>query len=241
MGLSPSVLTTTDRDHDPAPTLSAVLRGLDTMVGSAEPAVVFTSAVRLCVPLICASATVTMAGPDQPAYAITWPRNATDHRHPSAATTVRTPITGEPTEQHPAYRGALMLQFQAPPGDQHAFLAQLVVERATALVHRERLTDLVDSATTRAANLDVALESNREIGVAIGVLMSQHKLTRQHAFDVLREASQRTHRKLRDVAADVTETGTIELLAERTTPMPHRVVPARDGHLGRRPFTQLAS
>ena len=58
-------------------------------------------------------------------------------------------------------------------------------------------------------NLEQALISNREIGVAIGVLTARHLMTQQQAFDLLRMASQRTHRKLRDVARDVAETGDI--------------------------------
>jgi hypothetical protein len=62
-----------------------------------------------------------------------------------------------------------------------------------------------------AAHLARALESNREIGVAMGVLMSQHKITREQAFDLLRITSQHTHRKLSQIAADVADTGTLEL------------------------------
>lgn len=62
-----------------------------------------------------------------------------------------------------------------------------------------------------AAQLARALESNREIGVAMGVLMSQHKITRSQAFDLLRITSQHTHRKLADIAVDVADTGTLEL------------------------------
>jgi hypothetical protein len=62
----------------------------------------------------------------------------------------------------------------------------------------------------RALNLEQALDSNREIGVAIGVLMSSHLLTQQQAFDMLRMASQRSHRKLRDLAAGVVETGILD-------------------------------
>ncbi len=51
-------------------------------------------------------------------------------------------------------------------------------------------------ANDRARNLQRALESNREIGVAIGVLMHQHRLSRAQAFDVLRVASQDSNRKL---------------------------------------------
>lgn len=63
----------------------------------------------------------------------------------------------------------------------------------------------------KAEELTKALESNREIGIAMGVLMNQHKVTRDQAFDLLRIASQHQHRKLRDIAADVAETGTMEL------------------------------
>ncbi len=62
-----------------------------------------------------------------------------------------------------------------------------------------------------AAQLARGLESNREIGVAMGVLMSQHKITRAQAFDLLRITSQHTHRKLADIARDVADTGTLEL------------------------------
>jgi GAF domain-containing protein len=60
-------------------------------------------------------------------------------------------------------------------------------------------------------HLERALQSNRGIGVAMGVLMNQYKITQTQAFDLLRMASQHTHRKLVDVAADVTETGVLEL------------------------------
>jgi len=62
----------------------------------------------------------------------------------------------------------------------------------------------------RISNLEQALASNREIGVAIGIVMSQQLVTREQAFDLLRMASQHKHRKLRDVAADVAETGRLD-------------------------------
>lgn len=62
-----------------------------------------------------------------------------------------------------------------------------------------------------AAQLTRALESSREIGVAMGVLMTQHRITREEAFTLLRVASQHTHRKLSAIAADVADTGTLDL------------------------------
>lgn len=62
-------------------------------------------------------------------------------------------------------------------------------------------------AHDRAENLSRALESNREIGVAIGILMARHRITREQAVGMLRVVSQDLNRKLRDVAADVARTG----------------------------------
>lgn len=63
------------------------------------------------------------------------------------------------------------------------------------------------TAREKASNLTVALKTSREIGIAMGVLMNRHRISRDEAFDLLRIASQHTHRKLALVAADVAETG----------------------------------
>jgi ANTAR domain-containing protein/GAF domain-containing protein len=65
------------------------------------------------------------------------------------------------------------------------------------------------SAEDKARNLLRALENSREIGMAMGILMADHKITRDQAFDLLRMASQHTHRKLADIATQVTETGAL--------------------------------
>jgi uncharacterized coiled-coil protein SlyX len=57
---------------------------------------------------------------------------------------------------------------------------------------------LVDRDTI--TNLEAALVTARGIGAAMGVLMCRHVLTEPQAFDLLREASQRQHRKVRDLA-----------------------------------------
>ena len=61
-----------------------------------------------------------------------------------------------------------------------------------------------------AANLRRALDSNRRIGIAIGILMAQEKITESDAFHRMRIVSQHSHRKLREVAEDVVHTGTLE-------------------------------
>jgi GAF domain-containing protein len=77
----------------------------------------------------------------------------------------------------------------------------------------------------KASHLEIGLVSNRDIGMAIGVLMTSLRITDQQAFDLLRTASQHHHRKLRDVAADVVLTGELpanvaRAASERPIPRP---------------------
>ena len=65
------------------------------------------------------------------------------------------------------------------------------------------------SLVEKTRNLEIALRSNRRIGIAIGVLMSRHGLSETQAFDLMRVTSQNTNTKLSDVAEDVALTGTI--------------------------------
>lgn len=52
-------------------------------------------------------------------------------------------------------------------------------------------------------NLKIALESRTLIGQAEGIVMAQQHISADQAFEVLRRASQRANRKVRDVAGDV--------------------------------------
>ena len=59
----------------------------------------------------------------------------------------------------------------------------------------------------RSENLLTALESSRQIGMAMGILMASKLLTAEQAFEQLRRASQHLHRRVRDVAEEVMHTG----------------------------------
>lgn len=67
------------------------------------------------------------------------------------------------------------------------------------------------NAEEQNSHLRAALDSNRRIGVALGIIMATYKTTEAQAFDLLRMASQHSHRKLRDIAEDVVTTGALEL------------------------------
>ena len=73
----------------------------------------------------------------------------------------------------------------------------------------ERLQMEVAAANERARNLEIALQTNRRIGIAIGITMRDLRVNADTAFLLLRDASQRTNTKLRDVADEVIFTGTL--------------------------------
>jgi AmiR/NasT family two-component response regulator len=81
------------------------------------------------------------------------------------------------------------------------------LEAATILGSFAGLTLENERQRDRADNLEIALETNRHIGTAIGILMAREMLTSEQAFTRLREVSQRQHRKLREVAEDVARDG----------------------------------
>jgi GAF domain-containing protein len=57
----------------------------------------------------------------------------------------------------------------------------------------------------QARNMRLAMESRAVIEQAKGVLMAQRHVTAEQAFEILREASQRYNRKLRDIAVGIVE------------------------------------
>lgn len=56
-----------------------------------------------------------------------------------------------------------------------------------------------------AENLRKGLESNREIGKAVGLLMAAHSVSDAEAFEILRSASSRTNTKLAALASKINE------------------------------------
>ena len=72
---------------------------------------------------------------------------------------------------------------------------------AVAVVNADAHARVVD----QAHNMRLAMESRAVIEQAKGVLMAQRGVDAQQAFDMLRDASQRYNRKLRDIAAGIVE------------------------------------
>jgi AmiR/NasT family two-component response regulator len=111
-------------------------------------------------------------------------------------------------------RAVALNLYAAGPG---AFSSD-AIDTATILAALASCLVALDEAVDQASNLEAALESSRTIGVALGVLMSARKVPQDQAFTLLRVASQNLHRKLRAVAAEVVETGTLPDLPVRIPP-----------------------
>lgn len=78
--------------------------------------------------------------------------------------------------------------------------------RSTAR-HLSRQADRGQADRGEIAQLQHALASNRTIGVAIGILVERYQLTPEAAFAFLSRHSQRTNRKVYDLAEELIATG----------------------------------
>ena len=98
-----------------------------------------------------------------------------------------------------------------------AVLASLA-DNGAALALINQLSSDLARARKAAADLSIALESNREIGAATGILMAQRQVTQSEAFDLLRSVSQTRHIKIRELAREVVETGILHPAAGKGSP-----------------------
>jgi GAF domain-containing protein len=87
-----------------------------------------------------------------------------------------------------------------PFDDTEATTASLLSQQAAAVLAN---AEAFASATNVIGQLQEALVTRDLIGQAKGILMAHEHCDANAAFDVLRRASQRTNRKLRDIAAEI--------------------------------------
>ncbi len=106
-------------------------------------------------------------------------------------------------------RLAVIMNDGVAPSRADSAVVKTIAEYAGVLTDNQRLQTEIGELQERVANLQIALDSNRQIGAAIGILMHRHKITYQAGFDLLRDVSQRTHTKLHEVADEVVRTGAL--------------------------------
>ena len=114
----------------------------------------------------------------------------------------RTPVrgmVGYALARADGLRGALNL-FSDTPG---ALTEEAAETGAILAAFASVALDAVDQRDT-ATSLRAGLDSNREIGKAIGILMASHGLTADEALEVLRRASSHTNTRMVSIAERIT-------------------------------------
>jgi hypothetical protein len=201
------------RPPQAARSVPALLAALQDLVSAPEPPVALSALAGATVPVFADECLITFVdGPfvDRPEpHRITRPETAAPDPPPAPAGHVLTePFQDGAYGVRPAYAGTVTYRWaDRRPHPVDAVIARLLVDRTVDLIRTARLAEALAAERQRADNLEVALESNREIGQALGILMYTHKLTSQQAFNLLRRASQDTNRKVRDIAAEICATG----------------------------------
>jgi len=212
-------------------TLDLLAKALHRLVPTTEPAAAFAVLAEMCVPMLGDECIVELAEVGVDPYRLSYPAVAGQPRISgdadfggASATTQRPLQSAEPMLVTGAtvsvaiigadtggtnYQGALTCTRHdgtAYP-ETDARLVQLLVEHTVATVRHTRSER--QEAATEVANLKIALDTNRAIGVATGILMATLHCTATDAFDLLRTTSQHTNRKLHTIAVHVTRTGTL--------------------------------
>lgn len=90
-------------------------------------------------------------------------------------------------------------------------IVQLLPEVRAALARGSELQGL---RATRQ-QLQKALDNERDISVAVGILMVQHRMERKAAFEVLRQAARSQRRRIAELAAEAVDTFESENAAQR--------------------------
>ncbi len=126
-----------------------------------------------------------------------WPRFDEEARRAGIVAVLSTPLLrngGEATGALNVYAAT------ASFAEADACTAMLIAEHATILV--QYALALADSSHLNQ-QLRQAVATREIIGSAKGILMESQSCTRDQAFDILRRASQRQNRKLRDIAEEL--------------------------------------
>ncbi len=129
-----------------------------------------------------------------------WPKVRDKARELGIATVLSTPLVGAPD----AAIGALNIYSRDSGafGETEQRTAEIVGEHAAILLGNALA---LIGATNLNEQLRAALASREIIGEAKGIIMERQSCNRDEAFDILRRASQRENRKLRDLAEELVQ------------------------------------
>lgn len=95
--------------------------------------------------------------------------------------------------------------FASKPGMFTASVYEKALGFAAAAHNTLHLSVRLDTAQSRAENLEAAMQSRTAINLACGVIMAQNRCSQAEAMDILTKVSSNRNQKLRDVAAELIE------------------------------------
>lgn len=129
-----------------------------------------------------------------------WPEFSGHVQHHGIRSAVSYGLFSRSVDRQAAH-GALNLYGAAPQAfsDRSVEIGELLAVQSAVLLEQAIESD----------GLRKALESRDLIGQAKGILMAERKIAATEAFEILKQHSQANNMKLRDLAAIVTETGTL--------------------------------
>lgn len=211
-------------------TLAGLLTSIRSLGSLPNPQLMFERVASLCVRKLSEACVISLVEGDDPPVHIARGGTVADilggqrlgrrevlaARHQVTGRDVVLPIVPPVIPDEPAYRGRLQLHWFSDyhPSTSDMALAQVVVDQAVTAIQTARMAAQLMLDRARAANLEIALESNRDIGMAMGIVMARHLVSAEEAFHLLRRVSQLEHRKLREVAAEVVLTGCLPGLGQ---------------------------
>ncbi len=212
-----------------------VVTELRHLQGSSEPSQVFSQLAAICVPGVADTCVIELNERGMHRYRIRRP--AVDVPGPAPATVPAVGSGPRPVHAVATVAGRIVtVQFASPdkgcqaysgfmvcrwvdgyqPTEADAALLELLVDHATALVERERLTARVADLQDAAAQ-EITLPTHQRIAAAVGILMSLHHLSAAQAADLLTRASHHTNQTIRGVADTVLRTGAMPEHAHHPT------------------------
>jgi hypothetical protein len=191
------------------------------LAASADPAVVFSSLARSCVPSFGDSCCVELSDGVAPLFRMAFPiaEEQSIAAEPgsvgvsaiaprSHGNAVSTSFQAASALGFPSYAGVVSHFWDArEPTEEDAIIARLLVDHAVALVHAERLAQRQAEAEERASKLALELITSRAEGEAIGILTVKHQAGREEVLRLLRRASHARGRTVYEIATDVIRTG----------------------------------
>lgn len=192
-------------NHPSAQNLAMTARHL---IASVEPAVVFGSLAWLCVPSFSDECHIDVVERERAPYRV---ENVVERNLRDASELGRASLGIRfhgSTLTPGSYTGLARFVWdtRTPTVYDHT-VAGLLIDRAVAVITQERLQQQIHIADDVNSHLRAALQTNRRIATAIGILMRHHEVTEDVAWELLRTGSQTSQHKISDVADDVVRAG----------------------------------